>query len=262
MLWSATVPSRTWFFFSLVCFCSCLCIFCAWYGGFEQRRMMCELCSALYCLLVCAVRRQPSECVFTMCSTEDLLIVMCGCFELASSFTVITTRIFATETGHCCWILDVLWRINERSSPTAKCNVVMTMTGLTKSILVQLLIYVVTAIAICYHTITSAIAKKVLRTSLIQIFIKNLLVCSNYFLSLALSITGTRIHSNSSHYIYTLSCEIHMNFFCFVCFCFGFLYTCDHKNDIQQFGYIYVEKFATAGSSYILSLSLSVSSTV
>jgi len=83
------------------------------------------------------------------------------------------------------------------------------MTGLTKSILVQLLIYVVTAIAICYHTITSAIAKKVLRTSLIQIFIKNLLVCSNYFLSLALSITGTRIHSNSSHYIYLIVRNTH-----------------------------------------------------
>jgi len=81
------------------------------------------------------------------------------------------------------------------------------MTGLPKSILVQLLIYLVTAIAICYHIITSAIANKVLRTSLIQIFIKNLLVCSNYFLSLALSITGTRcnkIHSNSSHYIYLI----------------------------------------------------------
>jgi len=81
------------------------------------------------------------------------------------------------------------------------------MTGLPKSILVQLLIYLVTAIATCYHIITSAIANKVLRTSLIQIFIKNLLVCSNYFLSLALSITGTRcnkIHSNSSHYIYLI----------------------------------------------------------
>merc|ERR1712071_511191 len=113
------------------------------------------------------------------------------------------------------------------------------MTGLPKSILVQLLIYLVTAIAICYHIITSAIANKVLRTSLIQIFIKNLLVCSNYFLSLALSITGTRcnkIHSNSSHYIYLIVRNTLE--FSFVCFCFGFLYTCDHKNDIQQFGYI------------------------